>query len=115
MFIIVDYIITKVTTDDEPFLWEMLYQSLYVPDSNEPFSRDILKEPSIAKYLEGWGRSGDLGFVARLNDGTPIGSVTARLFSEKNKGYGIRNGDFTRISGKGYWNYFNKENPERIK
>ncbi len=83
-----DYTISKVTKADEPFLWEMLYLSIFTPPGHEPLSKDILKEPSISKYVSNWGRSGDTGFIARLESGKPIGSVMARLFSEDNKSYG---------------------------
>ncbi len=46
-------------------------------------------ELTIAKYLEGWGRYGDTGFIARLQDGTPVGSVKARLSSAGNRGFGF--------------------------
>ncbi len=46
-------------------------------------------ELAIAKYLEGWERYGDTGFIARLQDGTPVGSVAARLSSAGNRGFGF--------------------------
>jgi hypothetical protein len=54
-----------------------------------PFPREIVNEPEIAKYVSGWGKSGDLGFVlideaSRL----PVGAVWARLFESKSPGYG---------------------------
>jgi len=49
---------------DQPFLWEMLYQALYVPPGKVPFARTILDEPDIACYVRGWGRPGDWGLLA---------------------------------------------------
>jgi ribosomal protein S18 acetylase RimI-like enzyme len=74
---------------DEPFLWEMLYHSLYVPRGLPPFGRDIVRRPEIAMYVEGWGRSGDLGLIAiNSNPDTPVGAVWVRLFRNSEKGYG---------------------------
>ena len=83
------YVIRPLTKLDEPFLWEMLYQALYVPEGSPPFPREIVSEPEIAKYVCGWGRSGDLGFV--LIDeasGLSVGAVWIRLFGFQDPGYG---------------------------
>jgi ribosomal protein S18 acetylase RimI-like enzyme len=82
-------VIRPVEKSDEPFLWETLYHALYVPEGSPPFPREIVNEPEIAKYVSGWGKSGDLGFVlideaSRL----PVGAVWARLFESKSPGYG---------------------------
>lgn len=73
---------------DVPFLWEMLYESMYVPEGNEPFSRDIIHDPYLSKYVEGWGRDGDLGSIAVNSEGESMGSITARFFNSNNKGFG---------------------------
>ena len=31
---------------------------------DEPPSRDVVRRPEISRYVEGWGRVGDTGFVA---------------------------------------------------
>jgi ribosomal protein S18 acetylase RimI-like enzyme len=82
-------VIRPVEKSDEPFLWEMLYHALYVPEGSPPFPKEIVNEPEIAKYVNGWGKSGDLGFVlidqaSRL----PVGAVWIRLLESKNPGYG---------------------------
>ena len=45
--------LVPIKDSDEPFLWEMLYQALYVPEGQPPFPRDILREPDIACYVQG--------------------------------------------------------------
>jgi len=74
---------------DEPFLWEMLYLALYVPEGADPFPRDIVRSPEISRYARGWERAGDLGFVA-VSDETrsPAGATWIRLLKGANKGYG---------------------------
>ncbi len=73
---------------DEPFLWEMLYQALYVPEGQPPFSRDILAEPDIACYVRGWGRLGDWGLRACDGD-KPVGAIWLRLWAGTERGYGF--------------------------
>lgn len=84
-----NYTIRPITEQDIPFLWITLYESLYVPEGKESFSRDIINEPSISKYVKDWGREGDLGYIAENADGESIGSITVRCFSEDKPGYGF--------------------------
>ena len=57
-----DYVIRPLTAADEPILWEMLYQALQTSEGAPP--RDIVRQPQFARHAEGWGRAGDVGFVA---------------------------------------------------
>ncbi|HEY6152961.1 MAG TPA: GNAT family N-acetyltransferase [Candidatus Udaeobacter sp.] len=59
-----DYVIRQLTCEDEPILWEMLYHGLSSAGTSEPPPRDVVRRPEVARYVEGWGRSGDTGFVA---------------------------------------------------
>ena len=59
-----DYVIRQLTYQDEPILWEMLYYGLSSAGKSEPPSRDVVRRPEISRYVEGWGRVGDAGFVA---------------------------------------------------
>lgn len=83
-----EYQIRVGTKEDEEFLWEMLYQAIFIPEGVLRPSRDILKEPHIAPSMEGWGREGDTALIAMDTDHTPIGAVWVRLFDETNKTYG---------------------------
>ena len=63
-----DYAIRPLSAEDEPILWEMLYEALQRTESETPPSREIVRQPEFARYVESWGRPGDAGFVA--HDGT---------------------------------------------
>jgi GNAT superfamily N-acetyltransferase len=82
--------IRSSSPDDEPFLWEMLYQALYVPEGADPFPREIVRLPEISRYAENWGQAGDLGFVAVVGE-TCVGATWLRLLKGANKGYGYIN------------------------
>ena len=56
--------IRPLMDSDAPVLWEMLYQAIHVPEGQPRPPRDILKTPSLAVYVQGWRRPGDLGFAA---------------------------------------------------
>lgn len=82
------YHIRSAVPSDEPFLWEMLYQSLFVEPGDEPFPREIVYEPALAVYVAGWGRPGDLGLIAvDAESGDPIGAVWGRLTSADARGF----------------------------
>ena len=91
------YHIRVAGREDASFLREMLYESLYVPEGGEPFSRDILEEPFMKKYVEDWGRAGDLGYIAVNAAGKPAGSITIRYFDEGNKGCGYVSDDIPEL------------------
>jgi ribosomal protein S18 acetylase RimI-like enzyme len=83
------FLIRKLTQADEPVLWEMLYHALYLPDGHEPFPREIVTQPEIARYVLEWGKRNDDGFGA-FDQVTrrPLGAVWIRLFEKENRGYG---------------------------
>jgi len=82
-----DFKIRKAGQHDIPFLWEMLYHSMYVPEGQPPFPKQIVNEPYIKKYLDQWGKVGDIGLVAEKSN-KPVGAIWLRLFDEENKGFG---------------------------
>jgi ribosomal protein S18 acetylase RimI-like enzyme len=84
-----DYSIRLLMKDDEPFLWKMLYEAAHMAQEGESTVQAIMNHPEIAKYVEGWGRAGDIGCVATIvNSNQPIGAAWLRLLTGDNKGYG---------------------------
>ena len=74
---------------DEPFLWEMLYQSIHVREGHAPPPRSVLDEPDIAHYLSGFGRAGDDAQLAFDDAGRPIGAAWCRTMTHNDPGYGF--------------------------
>jgi len=85
-------VVRPAVADDEPFLWEMLYEAVHWgPEEPGPKPRpeELLAEPGLRRYLEGWGREGDFAVVALDADGGGrIGAAWFRLFSAGEPGYG---------------------------
>ncbi len=76
--------VRPATVEDEPFLWEMLAEA-----ARETSVRAVAENPGTARYVEGWGREGDLGFVAVASGGgEPVGAAWLRLMRGENAGYG---------------------------
>ena len=80
--------IRNLTQLDEPFLWEMLYQAVYIIDGQPPITREAINQPELSRYVRGWGRSGDQGTIS-LVGGQPVGAAWLRLFSRAEPGYGF--------------------------
>ena len=84
------YSIRLLTPEDQPFLYEMMYQTIFVPQGGTPPPRSVVHEPPIRKYVEAFGRPGDLGFVAVDDEADhPIGAAWVRLLSAEEQGYGF--------------------------
>lgn len=86
--------------DDTNFLWDMLYEAIYVenPEEKGPKEKWFAIE-GIAKYVKGFGElPNDKGFIAEDEEGNPIGAGWYRLFSSDNKGYGFISEDIPELS-----------------
>src|ERR1041384_5129808 len=81
-----DYVIRPLTETDQQILWDMLYQALQTSEGAP--SRDILQRPEYARYVEGWGRPGDTGFVVSDKyDGEVLGAVWYRVPMAEGQGH----------------------------
>jgi len=75
MFAPADYVLRPLTGDDEVVLWEMLSQALTPPEGEAP-AREIMQRPEYARYVEGWGRPADRGYVVHdKEERTSLGAV----------------------------------------
>ncbi|HEY0226804.1 MAG TPA: GNAT family N-acetyltransferase, partial [Mycobacterium sp.] len=79
----------RADEDDERFLWEMLIEAMsWRPGSPRLTVADARANPHIARYVQGWGRSGDAGTIAELI-GRPVGAAWWRFFTADDHGYGF--------------------------
>ena len=94
-----DCIIRPLLSEDEPFLWEVLYQALHVPDGQAALPREVVHLPELARYVQDWGREGDCGFLASdAATDQPVGAVWLRWLIGENKGYGYVDNDTPELS-----------------
>lgn len=90
--------IRALTIEDEPFLWEMLYQAIYVPEGASAPPRSIVYQPELAWYVQGWGRKGDCGLLASNGAGQPVGAAWLRLPQAEPHGYGYVDDETPELS-----------------
>jgi hypothetical protein len=78
MFGPADYTLRPLETQDETILWGMLYLAL-TPATGPAPPREIMQEPQFARYVTGWGKEGDRGFLAQEKTGNLVlGAVWLR-------------------------------------
>ncbi len=81
--------IIPLLPEHQDFLWDMLYESLYVAEGQKPYKRKIIYQSNLSKYAENWGKEKDIGVIAIDNNtNNKIAAAWLRLFKGKNKGYG---------------------------
>ena len=113
--------IRPLTAADEQLLWEMLYQGI-LNATGQSLSHDVVHQPEFSRYVSGWGRSGDSGFVAHDPGNTkPLGAVWFRN-SKKDSGsatnavpelaFAVRAEHRRRGIGASLLTYLVKANPE---
>ena len=82
--------IRPATVADMPFLWNMLFESVFISDDERAaWRRDPQPPPELRRYLQGWGRRGDAGVVAQDSNGIRVGAAWYRLFDPSDRGHGI--------------------------
>lgn len=89
--------IRKLKKDEEPLLEELLYHAVFVPPGESPPARDVIYIPEVYRYIENWGRPGDVCLVSEL-DGVITGMAWARWFAHDQKSYGFVDEDTPEIA-----------------
>jgi ribosomal protein S18 acetylase RimI-like enzyme len=83
--------IRPLTAGDENFLWQMLYYAAHMNEEEGKNMADLAADPVLANYVKGWGRTGDLGFIAIENGSdTPLGAAWIRVPSPDHRTFGYR-------------------------
>jgi uncharacterized protein len=85
------YRVRPARTQDEEFLWDMLYEAAcWRPDGPKPPRGEIFSTPELAHYVNDWGRPGDAAVIAfDPHDGAKIGAAWYRLMPTEDPGYGF--------------------------
>ena len=93
-----EFHLRRLTGDDLPFLQLMLREaSCWDEDPPHTSVADVLADPSLARYVDGWGRAGDTAVVAVAANGDPAGAAWYRLFGDDDRGYGFVSRDIPEL------------------
>jgi GNAT superfamily N-acetyltransferase len=80
-------VLLAATPDHEAFLRGVVLVEAAFPNGTRP-PTDALADDHVVRYIEGWGRPGDLGLVAWDGD-RPVGAAWTRLMAPERPGYGF--------------------------
>jgi GNAT superfamily N-acetyltransferase len=90
-----------VSRAEPTFLVEMLYEAVYWHDDGReerPPLDAMLAEPRNARYVEQWGRAGDLAVVALDRQDEAVGAAWCRCFPADAPGYGFVAADVPELA-----------------
>lgn len=77
-----DYIIRKLKQEEFKLLDTFLYEAIFIPEGVKAPARDIINQPELQVYINGFGnKAGDTGFVAEIN-GAVVGAVWVRIMDD---------------------------------
>ncbi|EWM54032.1 GNAT family N-acetyltransferase [Ruminococcus flavefaciens] len=77
-----EYIIRPLDETEYSVLESFLYEAIFVPDGVSAPSRDIIRQPDLQVYLEGFGsRKGDAALCA-VYGGSIVGAVWGRIMND---------------------------------
>ena len=79
----------------------MLYEAVNWRDDGaeeRPPFEEQLAQPELRRYIEGWGRKGDVAIVALDRLDEPVGAAWFRLFSSDQPGYGFVGPEIPELS-----------------
>jgi ribosomal protein S18 acetylase RimI-like enzyme len=86
---------------DPAFLAEMLYEAVNWRDDGAeerpPFD-ELLGNPEISRYVDGWGRKGDVAIVALDRLEEPVGAAWYRSYTADAPGYGFVGPDVPELA-----------------
>jgi GNAT superfamily N-acetyltransferase len=91
--------VRAATAFDSDFLQRMLAVAAdWRPDVAPRPVEDVLADPALAHYVEGWPRSDDFGVIAEDERGDPLGAAWCRSFPVDDPGYGFVSPDVPELS-----------------
>ncbi len=79
----------------------MLYEAVNWRDDGaeeRPSFEEQLAQPELRRYVDGWGRKGDVAIVALDRLDEPVGAAWFRLFAADDAGYGFVAADVPELS-----------------
>lgn len=79
--------IRDIRPEEYSLLEDFLYDAIYIPEGMEAPSREVIRQPELAVYIEDFGQPNDWCLVAE-SGGFLLGTVWCRVLSGEKRGYG---------------------------
>ncbi|GAA2005645.1 GNAT family N-acetyltransferase [Microbacterium ulmi] len=82
------FLVRPATQADGAFLGDMVVEAANWSQGGARPRHQVLTSPEHSRYVSGWMRPGDAGFVALDPNGDPIGAAWYRMFPRTDPGFG---------------------------
>ena len=69
-------------SDERELLKDFLYEAIFVPEGVEPLTREIIEQPELKLYYEGFGTGRADYCIVADDDGKVIGAVWTRIMND---------------------------------
>ena len=92
------FTIRSATRADADFLTDMLVEAVNWEPHRHRSREEIMADPLLAHYVNGWMHAHDLGVVAVSLTGLPIGAAWIRYLTATDPGYGYVRDDVPELS-----------------
>lgn len=86
-------VIREIKPEEYPFLKDMLYQAIFVPDENIVLPREIIEQAVLKQYIRNFGQDDDFCLVAEQHEKL-LGAIWIRLIN----GYGFVDSETPELS-----------------
>jgi hypothetical protein len=83
--------IRKLKLTESDFLADILYEATFIPEGNDPLPKEVIKDKSLSKYIENWGKNKFNIALVMQQDNQLVGAIWGRLLTGENKGFGYSN------------------------
>ena len=85
------------TASDQALLVDMLVEAVNWWPERQLSEEDVVTNPDLAHYIDGWPRPNDIGVVAEAN-GQSIGAAWLRYYTHEDPGYGYVGDDIPELT-----------------
>ena len=75
-------ILRKIEKNEIDLLQDFLYEAIFIPEGVDPPPRDIIDQPELRLYYEGFGNSKADNAIVAEDDGKVVGAVWTRIMND---------------------------------
>ncbi len=75
-------ILRKIEKDEIELLRGFLYEAIFIPEGVDPPPRDIIDQPELKLYYEGFGSDKADNAIVAEDDGKVVGAVWTRIMND---------------------------------
>ena len=75
-------ILRKIEKNEIDLLRDFLYEAIFIPEGVDPPPRDIIDQPELRLYYEGFGNAKADNAIVAEDDGKVVGAVWTRIMND---------------------------------